>query len=146
MFTSCFVMAALFASAETADENAGGTENKQEKAFNEYKIVKKAECDDMAKDDDDDWCALLIAKAKNDIDALPFDENKSLDENLEALDFITRMLAIDLSLYRGIYTGVETLDKPVGNSPWYDLSGRRLPSKPTCKGMFIHNGKVVILK
>ena len=132
----------------TADENAGERENKQETAFNEYKIVKKAECDAMATADDDDWCTLLIAKAKYDIDALAFDENKSLDENLEVLESITRMLAIDLSLYRGIYTGVEVVSKSaIGNSDlWYDLSGRRLPAKPIGKGVFIHNGKTIILK
>ena len=85
----------------TASEDAEERENKQEQAFTEYKEVKKAECDDMAMPEiDDKHCALLIEQAKQAIDALAFDENKTFDENLAALDAITSQLAIDLSVYR----------------------------------------------
>jgi hypothetical protein len=29
---------------------------------------------------------------------------------------------------------------------WYDLSGRRLPGKPTKKGLYIHNGRKIAIK
>ena len=29
---------------------------------------------------------------------------------------------------------------------WYDLSGRKLGSKPAKSGLYIHNGKVVVVK
>ena len=29
---------------------------------------------------------------------------------------------------------------------WYDLSGRRLPQKPTLRGIYINNGKKVVIK
>lgn len=86
----------------TLSEDAEERANKQEQAFIEYKEVMKAECDAMAMPEiDDKYCSLLISEAKDAIDALAFDENKSFDENLAALDAITKQLAIDLSLHRG---------------------------------------------
>jgi hypothetical protein len=32
------------------------------------------------------------------------------------------------------------------NSEWYDLGGRRLNGKPTAKGLYIHNGRKVMIK
>ena len=85
----------------TVSEDAEERENKQEQAFVEYKEVKKSECDDMAMPEiDDKHCALLIEQAKQAIDALAFDKDKTFDENLAALDAITSQLAIDLSLHR----------------------------------------------
>lgn len=85
----------------TLNEDAGERENKQEQAFADYKEVKKDECNAMAMPEiDDKHCSLLIDQAKQAIEALAFDENKSLDENLEALDTIVRQLAIDLSIHR----------------------------------------------
>ena len=85
----------------TLSEDAEERQNKQEIAFIEYKEVKKAECDDMAMPEiDDKHCTLLIDQAKQTIDALAFDQDKSFDENLAALDAITAQLAIDLSLHR----------------------------------------------
>ena len=73
-----------------------------QKVGNFSKEVMKAECDAMAMPEiDDKYCSLLISEAKEAIDALAFDENKSFDENLAALDAITKQLAIDLSLHRG---------------------------------------------
>jgi len=90
----------------TASENTE-RENKQELAFLEYKAIKKIECDDMAMPEiDDKHCTLLIDQAKQAIDALAFDENKSLEENLAALDAITSQLAIDLAIHRGSITGL----------------------------------------
>jgi len=86
----------------TLDEDAKDTGNKQEQAFADYKVVKKAECDAMAMPEiDDKHCALLIEQAKQAIDDLGFNENLSFDENLGNLDEITRLLAIDLSVHRG---------------------------------------------
>ena len=32
------------------------------------------------------------------------------------------------------------------NDGWYDLQGRRLGSKPIVKGVYIQNGKLVVIK
>ena len=86
----------------TLSEDAEERANKQEQAFADYKVVKKAECDAMAMPEiDDKHCALLIEQAKQAIDDLGFNENLTFDENLGNLDEITRLLAIDLSLHRG---------------------------------------------
>ncbi|MBO4721297.1 MAG: hypothetical protein J5658_15705 [Prevotella sp.] len=37
-------------------------------------------------------------------------------------------------------------DSRVGEGQWYSLDGRRLNGKPTAKGLYIHNGKKVIIK
>ena len=99
----------------TASEDVD-RQNKQETAYNEYKVVKKAECDAMAMPEiDDKHCALLIEQAKQAIDDLGFNENLSLDENLANLDEITRQLAVDLSLHRaemaGEQRGAVTIDE-----------------------------------
>lgn len=85
----------------TLAEDAAERENKQELAFADYKKVKKDECDAMEMPAiDDKHCSLLIDQAKQAVEALAFDENKSFDENLEALDAIVDQLAIDLAIHR----------------------------------------------
>ncbi len=45
-------------------------------------------------------------------------------------------------------TGIDALnsDKLDSNGDWYDLLGRKLQGKPTQKGLFIKNGKKVVIK
>ena len=38
--------------------------------------------------------------------------------------------------------GIRTVDSNL-DAPYYDLQGRRLQGKPTQKGLYIHNGKIV---
>jgi uncharacterized repeat protein (TIGR02543 family) len=54
-------------------------------AFNSEKNVQKAEAVKLAKEDDSDAVRKLIADAREAIDALDYDKNKSLDENKAAL-------------------------------------------------------------
>ena len=108
----------------TLSENAKERENKQELAFTEYKEVKKAECDAMAMPEiDDKHCALLIDQAKADIDNLAFDQNKSFDENLAALDAIVSQLGIALAVHRGtLYTFTKWQPSDTGYYP-LDIPG-----------------------
>ena len=47
----------------------------------------------------------------------------------------------------GTETGIQTpSDSPSMGSAWYDLQGRKLDSKPTQKGMYLVNGKKVMVK
>ena len=49
----------------------------------------------------------------------------------------------------GETTAIGTLDTETGEidfGDWYDMSGRKLSVKPTQKGLYIHNGKKVIIK
>ena len=45
-------------------------------------------------------------------------------------------------------TGINTVNANAANNAdvWYDLNGRRLPGKPATKGVFIQNGKKVVVK
>ena len=44
-------------------------------------------------------------------------------------------------------TGIEPLSiSPEGESAWYSIDGRKLQSKPTTKGMYIHNGRKEVVK
>ena len=50
---------------------------------------------------------------------------------------------------QGGTTAIGTLDTETGEidfGGWYDMSGRKLSAKPTQKGLYIHNGKKVIIK
>jgi hypothetical protein len=110
----------------TVSEDAEERENKQEQAFVEYKEVKKAECDDMAMPEiDDKHCALLIEQAKQAIDALAFDKDKTFDENLAALDAITSQLAIDLSLHRAEMGDVRATGVTIDETTFPDENFRK---------------------
>ena len=44
-------------------------------------------------------------------------------------------------------TGIRTIDNGLtDNGSWYSLDGRKFNGKPTSKGVYINNGKKVILK
>lgn len=46
-------------------------------------------------------------------------------------------------------TAIGTLDTETGEidfSGWYDMSGHKLSGKPTKKGIYINNGKKVVIK
>lgn len=49
----------------------------------------------------------------------------------------------------GQTTAIGTLDTETGEidfSGWYDMSGHKLSGKPTKKGIYINNGRKVVIK
>lgn len=47
----------------------------------------------------------------------------------------------------GERTAIQSVkDSAAASAPWFDLNGRRLESQPTKKGLFIRNGKKVLIK
>ena len=57
--------------------------------------------------------------------------------------------AFVLNFDGGEQTGITTTDYTNftnSDSAWYDLSGRKLSGKPTTKGLYINNGKKVVIK
>ena len=45
-----------------------------------------------------------------------------------------------------VITGIKTVKSEAGTADvWYDMNGRRLPGKPTTKGLYIRNGKKVMM-
>ena len=56
---------------------------------------------------------------------------------------------ISISEMNGDVTGIEDVRckmSDVRSDQWYDLNGRRLQQKPTKKGIYILNGKKIIIK
>ena len=54
---------------------------------------------------------------------------------------------IPINELNGGATGIETIDhSPLTIHQWYDLNGRRLQQKPTRKGVYILNGRAVVIK
>ena len=52
-----------------------------------------------------------------------------------------------LTLVFGDATKIENTNVPnLTNGDWYDLNGRKLQNMPTKKGVYIHNGKKVVIK
>ena len=60
-----------------------------------------------------------------------------LDVILGDVDQTTGIIKID---------DLETNNAPSGNDIWYSLEGHRLQGKPTVKGIYIHNGRKVVVK
>ena len=44
-------------------------------------------------------------------------------------------------------TGIDAIENvTIDNEGWYDLQGRKLQAKPNRKGIYIHNGKKVVVR
>lgn len=69
-------------------------------AFEEYKTQQKSAADALAQEGDSEDCLTLIAEAKAAIDALAYDEAKTLDENKYSVDALLEKLAADLAAQR----------------------------------------------
>ncbi len=68
--------------------------------FNTDKEERKTAADDLLKDDDSEESRKLVENAKKDIDELPYDYDKALDRNEDALDDIITKLEKDLEKQR----------------------------------------------
>lgn len=57
--------------------------------------------------------------------------------------------AIVLNFGDGETTGINSIDNgklTIDNDAWYTLDGRKLQGMPTTKGIYIYNGKKVVIK
>ncbi len=54
----------------------------------------------------------------------------------------------EAKLVKDMGTGIETMSDVRGqmSDVWYDLNGRRLEMKPATKGVYINNGRKVVIK
>ena len=78
--------------------------------FEEYKSEKSEEAGKEALEGDSSQCKQLIADAVAAIEALKYDEAKSLEENKQAADAIVSKLEEDLAEHRKEYTATFTAD------------------------------------
>ena len=61
-------------------------------------------------------------------------------------DFFEYFQWIDNAQPTGIYTVQGSSSQAQSDDAWYDLSGRKLATKPTKKGVYIHHGKKYVFK
>ena len=108
-------------------------------AFDEYKNGKKVEAQALAQEGDAQEVLNLIEKAQNDIDALNYDESRSLDENKAVVDGIIDQLQEDVKNARiavGIY-GIKTSN---GKAKIHTLDGKKI-DRIFKSGFYIINGE-----
>lgn len=86
-------------------------------AFVEYKTTQKTAADALAQEGDSEACLTLISDAKADIDALEYDETKTLEENKAAIDAIIKSLAEALAVQRENDSWINTV--PPDDEIWY---------------------------
>lgn len=68
-----------------------------------------------------------------------------------ATEELPQSIVVKLIGANGTVTGIGTLDTTTGDvtfdsDAWYDMSGRKLDGKPTTKGLYINNGRKVVIK
>lgn len=93
------------------------------------------------------------------------DELKSeIDNAVSEIDTLLKKAALELHAFTTEYIQEETdkfltnleanitavptvkVDAGLANSPWYNVKGQRLPGNPSAKGLYIRNGRKVIVK
>ena len=61
-------------------------------------------------------------------------------------DFTDAMHSRSIIIVEDGATGIRLVDGAQADGDWYDLSGRKLSGKPASKGVYIQNGKKVVIK
>ena len=128
---------ATYADLKTAADQAAAEQAANQAAANAV-IAKIADIGEVAYTDE---CKALIDAAREAYDALT-ETQKELVANYNVLTDAEKTYA-DLEAYTGINdTPVNDAIKEKG---WYDMNGHRLAGKPTVKGMYVKDGKKVII-
>ena len=100
---------------------------------------------------DGDYTNFILANGTYGIDWYTLSENGAIGANKAYLQLLTSNLPSSSSrgftwVIDGGTTGiVDNKRETITNNHWYDLSGRKLSGKPTRKGLYIHNGKTVLV-
>ena len=128
---------ATYADLKTAADQAAAEQAANQAATNAV-IAKIADIGEVAYTDE---CKALIDAAREAYDALT-ETQKELVANYNVLTDAEKTYA-DLEAYTGINdTPVNDTIKEKG---WYDMNGHRLAGKPIVKGMYVKDGKKVII-
>lgn len=101
---------------DLADQRAKDATNAE---FATYKTEQKTVADGKAQQGDSDECKALITAAKAAIDALTFDNSKSLDANKALVDAIITKLDADLATQRAYDASKAALSKSVADATAY---------------------------
>ena len=117
-------------------------------AFDKYKIEIIVIIESLVKEDDSDAVRAIINKAIIDIDALKYEEVISLDDNKEKVNtFVTSVNeAVENQRAEDQKTnGIDELEL-AEKVNIYDLNGRKITSSILKSGLYIRNGKKMVVK
>ena len=117
-------------------------------AFDKYKSEQKDIIEALIKEDDSDAVKDIIKKAISDIDALGYEEAISLDDNKAKINSFVTSVNEAVENQRAEdqkTTGIEELEF-AEKANIYDLNGRKIASSVLKSGLYIRNGKKVVVK
>ena len=117
-------------------------------AFDQYKSEQKAIIEALIKEDDSDAVKDIIKKAISDIDALGYEEAISLDDNKVNINSFVTSVNEAVEKQRAEdqkTTGIDELEF-AEKVNIYDLNGRKITNSMLKSGLYIRNGKKVIVK
>ena len=117
-------------------------------AFDKYKSEQKAIIETLVKEDDSDAVKEIIKKAISDIDALGYEEAISLDDNKVNINSFVTSVNEAVEKQRAEdqkTTGIDELEF-AEKVNIYDLNGRKITNSMLKSGLYIRNGKKVIVK
>ena len=118
-------------------------------AFENYKSELKAIIEALGKEDDSDAVKDIINKAISDIDALEYDVAISLDDNKAKINSFVTSVNEAVENQRAEdqeTTGINELQITNDELPIYDLNGRKTTNSMLKSGLYIRNGKKVVVK
>ena len=112
-------------------------------AFSDYKQEQAEVMDQLVLENDPDTIKVLVAKTKDSLMALTYDEQLSLDENKAEVDSIVTLLQAEVDKLRQA-VGISAASADERKRAYYNMSGVRV-KRPSQKGVHIVNGKKVLI-
>lgn len=111
--------------------------------FATYKQEQAEVMDQLALENDPDTIKVLVAKTKDSLTALAYDEQLSLDENKAEVDSMVTLLQAEVEKLRQA-VGISAASADERKRAYYNMSGVRV-KRPSQKGVYIVNGKKVLI-
>ena len=112
-------------------------------AFATYKQEQAEVMDQLVLENDPDTIKVLVAKTKDSLMALAYDEQLSLDENKAEVDSMVTLLQAEVEKLRQA-VGISAASADERKRAYYNMSGVRV-KRPSQKGVYIVNGKKVLI-
>ena len=112
-------------------------------AFSDYKQEQAEVMNQLVLENDPDTIKVLVAKTKDSLMALAYDEQFSLDENKAEVDSMVTLLQAEVDKLRQA-VGISAASADERKRAYYNMSGVRV-KRPSQKGVYIVNGKKVLI-
>lgn len=111
--------------------------------FATYKQGQAEVMNQLVLENDPDTIKVLVAKTKDSLMALTYDEQLSLDENKAEVDSMVTLLQAEVEKLRQA-VGISAASADERKRAYYNMSGVRV-KRPLQKGVYIVNGKKVLI-